>query len=331
MESLTFCNRKLTKEEVVMGLGGSALVHIIIVSLAVMGPWASPRQTMKPPFCTVNLVSLQDIGGDGAAAKKGTTAENASGAMDQQAHKASSTSRAKGGPIVPIKRLRMDEPVKRTETELKKIEAPPTPKVAESSTNVASVEKRVDSLIPKTKTQPKPLPLPQVSKEEGSQQSSKETAPKHDGEASQGSQKGSKNELAGQAGNPDGSPDGHPKGTADGRAKGANPGPAGGSPTGAQIDSARAAYYAAIQRAIRRNWAIPEFLKTQHLEVHLVLVLRRDGKVLNVQFEKRSGQPLFDQSVESAVRKAEPLPPFPEVYTPAKEEIGLRFRPEDLS
>jgi TonB family protein len=94
---------------------------------------------------------------------------------------------------------------------------------------------------------------------------------------------------------------------------------------------ARRAYYTSIFNAIRQHWAIPDFLKTQQLEAVLVVVIRRDGKIESMQFEKRSGQPLFDESVERAVRKADPLPPFPEVYAPPKEEIALRFRPQDLA
>jgi len=72
-------------------------------------------------------------------------------------------------------------------------------------------------------------------------------------------------------------------------------------------------------------------LKAQHLETVLVVVIRRDGKVLDLRVEKSSGNEAYDESARRAVRKADPLPAFPAIYSPAQEEIGLRFRPEDLS
>jgi len=125
-------------------------------------------------------------------------------------------------------------------------------------------------------------------------------------------------------------------GSRDGAAKGAGEkggqqgGPPGGA-DGAQVGLARRLYYTEIWNAIRRQWALPEFLKSQRLETVLIIVLRRDGKVLDLRVEKSSGNEVYDESARRAVRKAEPLPPFPAIYSPAQEEIGLRFRPEDLS
>jgi TonB family protein len=58
--------------------------------------------------------------------------------------------------------------------------------------------------------------------------------------------------------------------------------------------------------------------------------VRRDGKILSQRFERKSGNALLDESAERAIRKVDVLPPFPKIYSPAQEEIGIRFRPEDL-
>lgn len=333
MESLFISNQKLSKEELATAVGGSILVHVVIFALVLVGPWSAPKQTIKPPYCSVNLVSLQDAGGDAAPSRKGTGVKSPEGAPDQAAEKASSSARTKPGPVVPVKRLQLDAPVKKAESELKKIEAPPVPSISEGPTGTASVDKKVESLIPKTKAQPKTPPLPQVASEAGDSRPStpRETGQKQAAAASQGEQRATGNEIAGRAGNPDGSVDGHPKGTADGRAKGANPGPAGGSPDGVQSDSALRAYFAMIQSRIRREWHLLPSLKAEQLEARVLVTVRQDGKVVDLQFEKRSGQPLFDQSVENAVRRADPLPPFPETFKLPRQEFGLRFRPEDLS
>ena len=75
MESLTLGRGKVKKNELLTGIGGSFMVHLLAFSAAFVAAWALPHQPMKPPYCTVNLVSLRDIGtgrsepkGDPAAA-----------------------------------------------------------------------------------------------------------------------------------------------------------------------------------------------------------------------------------------------------------------------
>ena len=102
-----------------------------------------------------------------------------------------------------------------------------------------------------------------------------------------------------------------------------------GASEGDQVGLARRLYYTEIWDAIREQWVFPEHLKAQRLETTLVVVIRRDGKVLDLRVEKSSGSEAYDESARPAVRKAEPLPPFPAIYSPAQEEIKLRFHPVD--
>jgi TonB family protein len=97
----------------------------------------------------------------------------------------------------------------------------------------------------------------------------------------------------------------------------------------AQVGQARKSYYTEIWNAIHKQWAVPEYLKSQRLETVLVIVVRRDGKVLDLRVKKSSGNEIFDESARQAVRKAEPLPAFPAIYNPDQEEIALRFRPQE--
>jgi TonB family protein len=96
-----------------------------------------------------------------------------------------------------------------------------------------------------------------------------------------------------------------------------------------QIGKSRRLYYTSLWNAVRRHWALPEYLRTQKLEAVVIIVVQRDGRIMSLQFEKKSGNADFDRSVETAIRNTDPLPPFPEVYTPAQVEIALRFRPVD--
>ena len=321
MESLDFSSRKLSKEDVWTGVGGSFLVHSLIVVLAIMGPFSPSKTVLANPFWTVNLVTMQDIGLGKDAAPKGTTAKGATEPKSQDGQKTSSADRAKSGPLVPVKRLQMDEPNTRPEAEIKKMEAPEVPKFSTNSQSAAAVEKSVEKLIPKPKT-PERVQVAQGATDGGEKGSpTPSNTEKKEGQgAPGGGQSGEKGAT--------GSRDGAAKGA--GEKGGQQGGPPGGA-DGAQVGLARRLYYTEIWNAIRRQWALPEFLKSQRLETVLIIVLRRDGKVLDLRVEKSSGNEVYDESARRAVRKAEPLPPFPAIYSPAQEEIGLRFRPEDLS
>jgi TonB family protein len=214
----------------------------------------------------------------------------------------------------------MNEPASKADSEIKKIETPDVPKFAANTQSAAAVEKSLDKLITKPKTPERVTPAPGGREEGGKEGSPASSAPQ---KKVQGGSEG------GQAGDkaPSGGRDGAAKGVDKGGQQG---GPPGGA-DGAQVGLARRLYYTEIWNAIRRQWALPEYLKAQRLETVLVVVIRRDGKVLDLRVEKSSGNEAYDESARRAVRKAEPLPPFPAIYSPAQEEIGLRFRPEDLT
>lgn len=86
-----------------------------------------------------------------------------------------------------------------------------------------------------------------------------------------------------------------------------------------------------LWNAVRRQWVLPKRLNSQRLETMVVVVVRRDGKILDLRTDRSSGNPEFDESAKKAVHKAEPLPPFPAIYSAAQEEIGLHFRPQELA
>ena len=321
MESLDLLPRKLSREDVLTGVGGSFLVHALVITLAIIGPFTSSKTMIANPFWTVNLVTMQDIGMGKDAPPQGMTAKRVAGPKNQEDQKNSSADRAKSGPLVPVKRLQLDEPATRTESEIKKMEAPEVPKFAANAQSAAAVEKSLDKLIPKPKTPERAQPVQGFKEGSDKGVAAASTTDKKDGQgASEGGQSGQKGVTGNREGVAKGAGE---KGTQ-------QAGPPGGA-DGAQVGLARRLYYTEIWNAIRRQWALPEFLKAQKLETVLVIVVRRDGKVLDLRVEKSSGNEIYDESARRAVRKAEPLPAFPAIYSPAQEEIGLRFRPEDLT
>jgi colicin import membrane protein len=276
LESLNLSPRRLSREDVLTGLGGSFLVHALIIAAAVISPFASSKTVIANPFWTVNLVTMQDTGMGKGVLSKETSVKGAAGRKSQDDQKTSSSDRARSGPLVPVKRLQLDEPTTRTEPEIKKMDAPEAPKFASSPQSTAAVEKSLEKLISKPKTPERAQPV-QGFKEGGDKGAAAASATdRKQGQGPSGAdQSGDKGTT--------GSRDGVAKGAGEKGAQQA--GPPGGA-DGAQVGLARRLYYTEIWNAIRRQWALPEFLKAQKLETVLVIVVRRDGKVLDLRVEK---------------------------------------------
>jgi colicin import membrane protein len=66
------------------------------------------------------------------------------------------------------------------------------------------------------------------------------------------------------------------------------------------------------------------------LEAIVVVMVKSDGSVVKTRLDKRSGSPIFDDSVMKAVERSNPLPPFPEGYKRSDDEIYLKFNLNDL-
>jgi outer membrane biosynthesis protein TonB len=121
-------------------------------------------------------------------------------------------------------------------------------------------------------------------------------------------------------------------------ASGADTGGAGGvAATGtgggasSMLDEALKKYYIAISRKIHSNWALPDTQDWDpNLEAIAVIVIKRDGTVVDTFFEKKSDNISFDQYVEKTLQAAQPLPPFPSDLKEDELEIGLKFRPSGL-
>lgn len=309
MECFGLSSRRLSKEELITGVGGSVLVHVLLAAAALISTWVMPGKPIQSPYFSVNLVSLQDLGPGFSGARKNPGEKGTAPAKDVETPKAASTVRTPSGPVVPIRRLRMDDPVAKAEPEIKKIQGLEAPKVVESSQNSASVARNLDRLIAKPKVPPKPAPVIQSSGDERESQRSPGTDRKPAGGTAPGKATGQGGASGGSEGSPTGSTDG----------------------SGRVASALLGMYGSRVKEAINREWAVPDMVKPQGLEARLVVVVNREGKLLDLRIEKRSGNSLFDESAVRAVRKASPLPALPEVITFPKVEIDIRFRPEGLS
>ena len=86
-------------------------------------------------------------------------------------------------------------------------------------------------------------------------------------------------------------------------------------------------YRMEVENRIYSNWAYPE---RKELIAVIVLTVRRDGTILKTKIRRRSGDALFDESAFKAVKRSDPLPPFPETYKKSDAEITITFNPKYL-
>lgn len=90
-------------------------------------------------------------------------------------------------------------------------------------------------------------------------------------------------------------------------------------------------YYATVWARIKSQWILPQsILPRENIEAVVHAKVLRSGAVMELSFEKRSGNRYFDESAMRAVRKASPLPPLPQWIGDSSIEIGVRFHSSDL-
>ena len=89
------------------------------------------------------------------------------------------------------------------------------------------------------------------------------------------------------------------------------------------------AYYNSLWQRIKEEWILPEGLLEEVKEVPVIIIkVQRDGSILESWFEEKSGSTMYDESAMRAIKKAHPLPPFPQELEEDVLEIGIRFHPE---
>ncbi len=314
METPSLTPKRLSKKDLMTGIGGSFLVHVLAFSVAFIGAWILPHKPIKPPFCTVNLVSLKDIG-TGANEPKGSPNAPEQPAVSE-APKAQAKAVEKSGPAVPIKRLQLDETVRRPEAPIKKIEPKEAPKIAESPQSMASIEKNLDKLITKPKVMPKTsAPIEQVH-ESGPKPTAPEPA------AGKPGRNVSENSTVQR---------GSPTGSSDAGAKGATQGSTAGSPEGSTAASALLNLYGQkVREAIEREWRLANDQGISGLKTVVEVQIRKSGEIINMQVVKTSGNAMFDQSAIRAVQRAS-LPAVPEFIVQSNTKLILTFIPGRVS
>jgi TonB family protein len=99
---------------------------------------------------------------------------------------------------------------------------------------------------------------------------------------------------------------------------------------GGSIDPIMQKYHNDVLEKIENAWRKPALSKKDLPMVEMVIKIRRDGTVVDISIETRSGNRLYDESVVRAIKAAEPLPRIPVAIKGDTVELGFRFRPEDM-
>lgn len=91
-------------------------------------------------------------------------------------------------------------------------------------------------------------------------------------------------------------------------------------------------YYNLIWQRIRSAWVLPEGALGGKKDLETIIAIRiaKDGRIEDIQFEKKSGHPQLDESALRAIKKADPLPPLPPGFEGDKFDVGVRFTPSDI-
>ena len=91
-------------------------------------------------------------------------------------------------------------------------------------------------------------------------------------------------------------------------------------------------YYNLIWQRIRNVWVLPSGALQGRKDLETIIGIRiaKDGQIVDIQVEKKSGNPYLDESALRAIKKANPLPPLPPGMEVDKFDVGVRFTPSDL-
>lgn len=98
-----------------------------------------------------------------------------------------------------------------------------------------------------------------------------------------------------------------------------------------EADSKINAYYALIWSRIKGQWALPQgILPRDNIEAIIHARILKNGTVVDLSFERHSGNRYFDESAMKAIKKASPFPPLTGWFKDNSIEIGIRFHASEF-
>ncbi len=104
-------------------------------------------------------------------------------------------------------------------------------------------------------------------------------------------------------------------------------------PSGSNVDltGIEKQFYNAVSNHVRSYWQIPEHKKQKkELTATVFLTISADGMIKSMYIKESSGDRIFDQYVQKALRMAEPLPRIPPAMKKSRFDAALVFKPAGL-
>ena len=82
-------------------------------------------------------------------------------------------------------------------------------------------------------------------------------------------------------------------------------------------------YIALLDRHIKENWTLPEWLSKKNLKAQIRVRIDDKGHIISKQLVKSSGNPAYDDSVKATIEKSEPFPVPPEKFSAVVSVNGI--------
>ncbi len=82
-------------------------------------------------------------------------------------------------------------------------------------------------------------------------------------------------------------------------------------------------YIALLDRHIKENWTLPEWLAKKNLKAQIRVRLDEKGRIISKQLVKSSGNPAYDDIVKATIEKSEPFPVPPEKFSAVVSVSGI--------
>lgn len=99
---------------------------------------------------------------------------------------------------------------------------------------------------------------------------------------------------------------------------------------GQQVDPEVARYFSHIRDIIAENWVPPVEASSNRNHAIYRITIDPSGRITNLQLVRSSGSQSYDQSVQRAINKSNPLPQLPPIFGGQSISPGLAFNPDEL-
>jgi hypothetical protein len=101
----------------------------------------------------------------------------------------------------------------------------------------------------------------------------------------------------------------------------------GGGGGGGRFDPVLRKYYEDIWERIQERWHSPGTATGKSLLTVVSIRIRRDGRIMDWNIERKSGNGAYDASVSRTLNSIENLPPIPTSLDMDFIEVGFNFHP----